>query len=94
MVAFRSPGAVNTGGFINAAAAVGADATSLADTTFKASPSYDTISALVARGQGVTDRQTIKYAGSLLGNQQQERMDPSLLDAFKRNPYTQSLSSF
>lgn len=27
-------------------------------------------------------------------SQQQERMDPSLLDAFKRNPYTQSLSSF
>ena len=75
MVAFRSQGAVNTGGFINAAAAVGADATSLADTTFKASPSYDTISALTARGQGVTDRQTIKYAGSLLADQQQAKAD-------------------
>lgn len=75
MVAFRSPGAVNTGGFINAAAAVGADAASLADTTFKASPSYDTIAALTARGQGVTDRETIKYAGKLLSDQQQERMN-------------------
>ena len=71
MVAFRSPGAVNTGGFINAAAAVGADAASFADTTFKASPSYDTISALTARGQGVTDRASVKYAGRLLSDQQQ-----------------------
>mgnify|MGYP001387651653 CR=1 FL=1 len=75
MVAFRSPGAVNTGGFINAAAAVGADAASLADTTFKASPSYDTISALTARGQGVTDRAGVKFAGTLLSDQQQARVD-------------------
>tara|TARA_R110002020_G_scaffold45457_1_gene129965 strand:- start:1022 stop:2005 length:984 start_codon:yes stop_codon:yes gene_type:complete len=75
MVAFRSPGAVNTGGFINAAAAVGADAASFGDTTFKNSPDYDTISALTARGQGVTDRAGVKFAGTLLSDQQQARMD-------------------
>lgn len=75
MVAFRSPGAVNTGGFINAAAAVGADAASLGDSTFRNSPDYDTISALTARGQGVTDRAGVKFAGTLLSDQQQARMD-------------------
>ena len=75
MVAFRSQGAVNTGGFINAAAAVGADAASFADTTFKNSPDYDTISTLTARGQGITDRAGVKFAGTLLSDQQQARMD-------------------